>query len=256
MPCVNCTHCDRAPTDCTKCSGDYYLIPGDLSNFGSCVVSSGCPVGQYGAYQNNTCNDCDDACTVCFGEGPKNCTACQGTNFLIQEIYSCVAECPAGYWQNDTFKECQKCSDKCLECEQTDKNKCTKCRDGTFLLNQACVLAAVCQESNYFPNQTSDECTQCDLNCTKCYGPSYANCTECEASRFLDITSSSCLISCENTFYPDDSSGKRVCKKCYSPCFNCTSGGSVCYACETGFLLDKTNPSGSICVENSSQCGS
>jgi hypothetical protein len=63
-------------------------------------------------------------------------------------------------------------------------------------------------------------------------------CTKCSAGRYL--LGNTCLDTCPDNFYPNDSLG--TCVKCDSPCKTCKGSGKICTSCDSqtsSYLLFK-----------------
>ena len=91
-------------------------------------------------------------------------------------------------------------------------------------------------------------CTPCDVQCTKCSGPSYTECSACNTGFYLQPTSTSCLNTCPTGHWKDDTN--HICAECHFACSNCADGTDTqCSACNPGYFLQ-----GSTCTACHSAC--
>ena len=98
--CVTCTT-GASPTSCTACVEGRYL-------------------------ENNTCKLCwtsassPFSCITCSGESSNNCLSCIAGTFLYPNTGGqCLANCPEGYWENESTDTCSQCSNP-----ETDPSSC------------------------------------------------------------------------------------------------------------------------------------
>jgi hypothetical protein len=183
--CVNCVTCVRT-TDCNLCADSMCSACNDFS-IGTCTqciagatLNSGvcaCPSGQYKI--NNSCSSKD------YSACPASCSSCQVD-------VGCVG-CSSGYAKINGVcvgKAYAACDTNCLKCEASG---CTQCPIG------------------YSPR--AEKCSNCDVSCRTCSGPSNAEC-----------------LTCTDTGVTPD---KGVCKSCYSTCQACTGTSSTqCTVCK------------------------
>lgn len=94
-------------TQCTVCTGSYYLAIGSTKCVGTC------PGGQI-AGVNNNCLFCDVSCATCQ-TNQYTCTACNnGYYFLSGNPGVCVNSCPNGKYKGTTT--CTSCPGGCQLC--------------------------------------------------------------------------------------------------------------------------------------------
>ena len=75
---------------------------------------------------------------------------------------------------------------------------------------------------------TTNTCDACEGTCFECDGPDSDNCTKCNESRYLSVTS--CVTICPVGTFPDISS--NTCKNCDGSCYTCDEGNnSDCLSC-------------------------
>ena len=97
-----------------------------------------CSAGYYADSKTLLCIECNHNCKTCSGPNENQCSTCNSSAYLIKEIHSCIQNCPNYYYSNAQTKECIKCSDNCLQC-QNSKN-CIICDSKTKILNTICKM--------------------------------------------------------------------------------------------------------------------
>ncbi|KAL4503394.1 hypothetical protein ABPG72_001000 [Tetrahymena utriculariae] len=145
-------------------------------------------------------------------------------------------ECISGYYLKQ--KMCQKCSEKCLECDQ-DSNQCIKCNKQTYLINNKC------QEScplGYYQNQNEQTCDQCIQNCSACSAKN--TCDLCQDGYF-NSEQQICVKQCNQNLY-----GNPITKKCQLKC------SDQYFANKATMLCEKCDPNCLTCSESSTNCTS
>ena len=148
LPCpAGCTSCTSS-SQCLQCNSTYF------KQDSTCVAS--CPsIGYYTNYTGGYCNPCNEACTACNGNSIANCTVCKGSNVVLVDNFgvgSCVATCPAGYFQSATM--CNNCPSTCASC--TNSTTCHSCISGYFLLGSySCATSC---NSGDLVNPSSNTC--------------------------------------------------------------------------------------------------
>ena len=217
---------------CLKCS-DFCKI---------CQNSSICTDCYDGYFlDENKCKKCSDNCETC-SKGPEengnqNCISCnQNTSnkYLIndEKNHTCVEECPQSTYLDEENKTCEKCSDFCKKCENSEK--CLDCNDGYYL--------------------DDNKCKKCSDNCQTCSkGPQddgNQNCKTCNQEspyKYLinDESNHTCVENCPENTYLDEE--KKQCLKCSEFCEKCENG--KCLKCFDGYYLDDN-----ICKKCSDNC--
>ena len=118
--CLQCT--GTGAKQCTACYSGAYLY----SKNGQCLIS--CPAGYWKDTLLNTCQQCYNSnsssssfsCETCSGNSSNECLSCQTGTFLYPNTGGqCLANCPKGYWQDDTTKTCSQCFNP-----KTDPSSC------------------------------------------------------------------------------------------------------------------------------------
>ena len=259
--------CDECETEeygkCTKCRDGFQLIDG------TCPCSdSSCALCQNGFAGYNLCRLCkkgyynflyDCYCMI------NNCEQCSENG-----CYKCIA----GYFFNDTSRECEeeneenkfKCYDEhCEFCTSDEKGGCEYCLDGYIVKRGECYQLPIpdenntCPEGYYFSmNKCKEKCG--GINCTKAniniFGVIYYTCpsNKClvcvnnELQIFSECDNSeecSLMKGCLNCITSDEclicNQGYYLlggtCIKCIEGCSIC-SNNSTCEYCMSGYAID------------------
>ena len=187
LKCGTCTYSSVVGSAiCTSCAYNSFFQQSTYS------CQTLCNAKQYGNKGNNTCMSCDSSCNNCTGAGPSQCSTCNGTLLLVQNLTGsyCIVSCnPIGYTQSSTT--CLSCDLTCYTCNSTSNSDCTSCPNGTFLTKNYCLY--VCPPAT-FPNTTLSKCMSCDGSCTFCFGPTIDNCTGCITGMVL--YNFTCTLTC------------------------------------------------------------
>mmetsp|Transcript_3181 Transcript_3181/g.6009 ORF Transcript_3181/g.6009 Transcript_3181/m.6009 type:complete len:522 (-) Transcript_3181:222-1787(-) len=185
----------------------------------------------------------------------------------------CVRTCPSNYFLNWQY-ECLPCPAE-LNCETCNwasgppsqlpphsgdgGTRCISCAEGLYFNGPNCVTH--CDDDQWANKMV---CERCDAKCATCTGPGPFACQICNRTSqfpYLDMNNHTCLHSCGEGRYSDNSS---VCQTCKPSCATCRDGdgsclsctgpkkfmykGSCLNACPDGFPPDKTNE----CLKSSS----
>jgi proprotein convertase subtilisin/kexin type 5 len=104
--------------------------------------ASTCPDRQYiSIYFPNECQPCDPICELCERSSIR-CSKCIIGYYLHQETFSCVTECPDGFFKDNTTTPfnhyCTKCTPGCKTCNASGLNNCPICTnvimsDGSYV---------------------------------------------------------------------------------------------------------------------------
>lgn len=208
--CVDCViPCDRCVSDvsCSHCLAGYYLT---VNN--TCVADCG-----YGFYEreivvNAATNATDRNCTPCADPNCKSCTAngcteCSTSYYLYGIIQSnntngsCVADCPSGYYKDNTVTPlaCRQCTvNRCDRCNATH---CLRCSPPYALLMIGNVSSCVSVCPNDMIPVTSNNVTRCQncvTNCLRCNSEQW--CTKCDIGYYLLVTRTIVVNSSYNTY--------------------------------------------------------
>ena len=232
LPCTSlCSEC-LSNSLCTKCEKGAYIdettykclmCPSfcyDCKNFDFCVECS----SNYLQKSEGNCIPCMHDCKKC--ESEDICLICEAGSYL------------------DESKRCRKCSINCDSCNSYEI--CNECHIGYFLKEGYCIicseinclnceknLCTVCKAGFYLVKET-DLCMNCIQNCISCNN------------------SNSCL-SCSEGFYLDSETNN--CKNCIQNCLIC-SNSKDCLVCQNGFFLNEDNVSIKCrrCPNNCEEC--
>ncbi|XP_068190180.1 proprotein convertase subtilisin/kexin type 5 [Antennarius striatus] len=221
---------------CTSCREDRRL---DVH--GRCSPSAGrCSPHQY-ADRDGECHPCHKYCHRCSGPGKSLCLSCTQRHLLLNG--TCVAECPPGYYGDESGQKCEPCHPSCQSCIGKHQNECLACRAHLFREGKECV--ETCQHSHY-GNTDSGMCDRCDPSCGECASGEEDGCLSCALGLVYLRGEGRCLPSCPPGFYED--SAHRKCEPCHASCRTCSGKDSrSCDSCYPGYLL-----SGGACE---SRCG-
>lgn len=91
----NCQTCTGSITGCTSCKAGFFLQKG----VATCISSADCIADKtWGNPITRKCEDCNGACTFCFGPAATNCTECvKGSAYYLDVSKStCTLTCPDG----------------------------------------------------------------------------------------------------------------------------------------------------------------
>lgn len=126
--------------DIGYCFGCRSELQSLLVGTGECVT--GCPDGYYNAtYLNvSACRRCDFDCAAC---NATHCTKCQTfyERFLDQAEGTCVTECPARTYANDSTRICESCNATCYRCSGPLTTNCTACTSPRYLFGLECLTS-------------------------------------------------------------------------------------------------------------------
>lgn len=178
-----------------------------------------------------------------------------GTNYTVTEngvqvVEQCFTACPSGtYLRIEGGRECLNCRIGCSSC--VSYSNCTSCSSGYNLINGYCS-----QSCPAFTFQLSSGfCMNCPDQCLSCKSLVY--CTACKPNYYLYVSStymtSTCVSTCPNTYYGDQSGW---CLRCPSTCVTCYNATS-CTACAAGYSFTNgacSNSSGNNCIANCVSC--
>jgi len=268
---TNCTSCTGGyyltSNQCeTTCPDGYYADPSTntcLICNAACLTCNemfainclSCSPGF--VLMSGQCLACDTSCTTCSGIGNTDCITCNGSLYYQQG--SCVGTCGKDYYiMTSPMKQCIKCPTTCLTCVSTDVQQCLTCATNCYftLINNAtstgsCLYLTCpanlkmdvttmtcvqnCDSGEYY-DANYNQCKVCNSLCTTCTGPYSNNCTSCNSSYFLYLTS--CLTSCPPGRFTNYVT--NTCDQCTANCDACDNS-SVCNSCAVGYFLVVSN---------------
>ncbi|XP_068609494.1 proprotein convertase subtilisin/kexin type 5 [Brachionichthys hirsutus] len=209
---------------CTSCREDRRL-----EGHGRC---SPCSPRQY-ADRDGECHPCHKSCRTCSGPGSgpgrSLCLSCNQRHRLLDG--TCVAECPSGYYGDESGQTCEPCHPSCQSCIGKHGNECLACKSHLFREGKGCV--ETCQHSHY-GNTDSRVCDRCDPSCSECTGGGEDGCLSCAPGLVYLRGKGRCLLSCPRGFYDDSAHGR--CELCHASCRTCSGKDSrSCDSCYPGY---------------------
>ncbi|XP_036973955.1 proprotein convertase subtilisin/kexin type 5 isoform X3 [Acanthopagrus latus] len=233
-PLGSCTDCDAScltcsgphAGSCTSCRDDQ-----KLDGHAHCQPSANkCSPRQY-ADRDGECHPCHKYCHGCSGPGKSHCLSCNQRHLLLNG--TCVAECPAGYYQDESGQKCEPCHPSCQSCVGGHSHECLACKTHLFREGKECV--ETCQHSHY-GNTASRTCEKCDPSCGECIGGGEDSCLSCPPGLIYLRKEGRCLPSCPQGSYHD--AAHRTCEPCHASCRACSGEDSQsCDSCFPGYLL-------------------
>uniref|UniRef100_A0ABI7WMU4 PLAC domain-containing protein n=3 Tax=Felinae TaxID=338152 RepID=A0ABI7WMU4_FELCA len=229
--------CDGPNAD--QCLNCVHFSLGSAKTSRKCVNT--CPPGYFGDTAARRCRRCYKGCETCSGRSPTQCLSCRRGFYHHQEMNTCVTFCPAGFYADESQKNCLKCHPSCRKCVD-EPEKCTVCKEGFSFARGSCIPD--CEPGTYFDSELI-KCGECHHSCQTCVGPSREECIHCAANfHFQDWK---CVPACGEGFYPEEMPGlpHKVCRRCDESCLSCEGSSRNCSRCKTGFTL-----LGTTCITN------
>ncbi|XP_043777515.1 proprotein convertase subtilisin/kexin type 6 isoform X3 [Cervus elaphus] len=229
--------CDGPGAD--QCLNCVHFSLGSVKTSRKCV--SACPLGYFGDTAARRCRRCHKGCETCSGRGSTQCLTCRRGFYHHQEVNSCVTLCPAGFYADESQKNCLKCHPSCKKCID-EPEKCTVCKEGFSLARGSCIPD--CEPGTYFDSELI-RCGECHHTCRTCVGPSREECIHCAPGfHFQDWR---CVPACGEGFYAEDMPGlpHKVCRRCDESCLSCEGSSRNCSRCKVGFTQ-----LGTSCITN------
>ncbi|KAL4462642.1 hypothetical protein ABPG74_000472 [Tetrahymena malaccensis] len=143
---------------------------------------------------------CDQSCMTCNNEGPENCLKCNFGFYRYENNY-CQNTCDTqnGYYiYQDTQLFCNKCDQRCLSCNGSGYQNCSKCKSPYYLFKNYCLETC---PNGYIKDDQNSLCTECDKNtpcincsvqnCQMCFSPSTNVCNSC--SNTMQLKNNQCV---------------------------------------------------------------
>lgn len=164
---------------CQTCKVGYYLFKtGNLFEYFSNVTPVQAPK------EITICGKCHPSCSECIDYSPYSCTMCNAPQVLF--LKTCVDECPRGFTA-DAQRICQAntCSLEQYAFSGGPPNCLEKCPE------------------NYFADNSTLTCIQCNTACTSCWGPTGTDCRTCDESSGQYAFGDGNCQSCAGSTYPD-----------------------------------------------------
>ncbi|XP_069898770.1 proprotein convertase subtilisin/kexin type 6 [Dipodomys merriami] len=229
--------CDGPNAD--QCLNCVHFSLGNSKTGRKCV--SECPLGYFGDPAARRCRRCHRGCDTCSGRSQTQCLSCRRGFYYHQETNTCVTQCPAGFYADESQKNCLKCHPSCKKC--VDKPElCTDCKEGFSLARGSCIPN--CEPGTYFDSELI-RCGPCHQTCRTCVGPSREECIHCAQNLYFQDWK--CVPDCGEGFYAEETPGvpHRVCQRCEENCASCKDSSRNCSRCKAGFTQ-----LGSSCITN------
>jgi len=250
----SCATCQGVSTNCTSCTSANVVI---LLYFFNSTCVSVCPNNTYPSSLNplnNTCSNCSQYCSVCFGPSLSNCTVCQNYTSVtpvVTIIYykdlnsnTCNYTCPNGQYINKSLPNvCNYCNNTCFICTST-ANTCLACVSGYFLYSPTTNCYVTCP-AGYFGNTTTVlvngvktmRCSACNQICFTCINSTSSDCLSCHNITSAGITTMYFKNSANNTCIKTCPAGyvenilTNNCDPCQQGCAECEFNASYCTQC-------------------------
>ncbi|KAL4477454.1 hypothetical protein ABPG74_002604 [Tetrahymena malaccensis] len=225
--CLTCH--DSSSTSCITCPKGRY--------FSQNTCLSRCPEGTYPDDVNSQCILCHPTCASCEGDLYNQCTRCKLGKYLQDK--KCSEKCKDGYFPNKltdsqldlASNSCQKCDKSCKTCIGVNNNQCTKCKEGTYLLNNSCVYSC---PDGYVISLDKAQCLICHSTCSTCHPGNLDYCLTCLEGWYKHANR--CLKECPDGTFPSSKSEEKIngliheiliCKNCIKNCKTCTGPSDV-----------------------------
>ena len=257
--CVKCLDLIGA---CEQCHKDYTFL-----SIKDRFCKKQCGEDEYwSGRQANVCRKCKSltnnrGCSTCEDISGK-CTNCEQDFTLNQATGACTKQCKDSQYlrdQDSTF--CDECSqvngnNQCRSCEDFT-GSCLRCNTGFEFDKGSTFCRKSCKEDEYWEGRLTNRCAPCSSNtphCLRCRDLDGV-CTSCVPKYKLNPATSLCDRVClEGTFKVQGRPGKAItCRECSEvstsgkACVACSSDGTVCLKCLTGYKLNKINFCQKVC---------
>ena len=216
-----CIQCETNTINCTKCEFPKILY------VNKCVEI--CP--DFFFSDGGSCNPCEGDCKTC--QDASECQVCSEGTYMFKS--DCYNPCPEYTYPKESTKTCEYCTDseKCVTCNSSNPDVCTKCSSGILYLGK-CIDK--CPPETFY-NETSKTCEPCESNCELC--SSGETCNKCKNGHFL--YNNDCVEKCP-VGHVDVG---NVCKPCATNCATCSASNlEKCTTCLGDLVLyqDKCIP--------------
>ncbi|KAL4470429.1 hypothetical protein ABPG74_012040 [Tetrahymena malaccensis] len=216
----NCQTCNgKEVNSCLTCRQGFYKDENDAGKCIFCDTENGFFIsGEY-------CKKCHPTCKKCSNSSSeKNCTACDGGDKLLHSDNTCQkCDTQNGFYiqenSNISLRKCLNCHIDCLTCEDSNQNKCLKCKE----------------EHTFFDE--NHICRKCHHDCDQCLGPDQNQCSKCLTPKKYLSTDNNICSTCKQNEYNDG----IKCNKCSPNCNKCDNY-AICQDCgnDTHIKNDKS----------------
>ena len=216
IPCIsNCKNC--SDPNCDACEDGYFFD----SVSGTCVLLPVCDDGYYVDPETGDCVPNPPPCPAdtTFDAATGNCIpnppVCQDGFVII-----------AG--------ECVPCDSTCATCFDVNSDNCLSCNDPLVFNPAINTCDKPCDTDNGFVS-IDGVCTPCDKSCSKCFGPSYLDCSNCTDG--LEFVDGVCVPPCDTNASMVLVDGN--CLPCHPTCLTCSGISSdECITCPDNYTLE------------------
>ena len=132
--------------------------------------------------------------------------------------------------KNGTVAMCLRCAPRCLECDESNFQVCSKCINGSFLSGTSCLA---CNQS----------CSTCSVNATNCLvcppGQLFSTvlriCANCTVTNCQNCSTLAVCAVCRPGFVVTSTG---TCRQCSTACSRCNASKiTQCLGCEKGSQL-------------------
>uniref|UniRef100_A0A3B3CUP6 R-spondin Fu-CRD domain-containing protein n=1 Tax=Oryzias melastigma TaxID=30732 RepID=A0A3B3CUP6_ORYME len=228
QPCHHSCHTCHGPSS-AEC--DICLAHGCKTLEQGCIIAHCLISGKL-----RECRKCNTTCSTCFGQEGQYCSSCS-KGYYLDQVGSCVRQCPSGSYLNPDRQQCVDCSSNCEECVDTMDNciSCSKDSNKPFLHLGRCWSS--CPDG--FFEGPDGTCEACDSSCLTC-DEIKSQCLSCPEGHFLD-SDGSCVTACPAGTYnaKQEADGQELgfCLSCDRACSTCTAASPRdCLTCSSGYL--------------------
>ncbi|XP_006812277.1 proprotein convertase subtilisin/kexin type 5-like, partial [Saccoglossus kowalevskii] len=237
----SCWECEGpAASQCTECNFHFFFDEDTKT------CRSNCPTGMFEI--GVQCMPCHESCSTCDGDTEIDCLSCELP--LYHKDYSCLTECPDGYYgdrvedvDGKDVQECRRCHYNCKTCQGPMDDDCTSCQEHLVWNRHSC--RTDCGPGFFV---SDGKCERCDMSCEKCSGSTKSECLSCADGKVLER--GECKDKCESNYYYEN----NECIQCHPSCEKCTGPGpqdcskcslnaqlveNVCYPrCQAGYYYN------------------
>ena len=170
---------------------------------------------------------CNRECKDCSNLSRTDCISCEKDKVLLNG--ECLEQCPYGFYPKGN--KCLPCPYPCAACDSF--LDCTACYLNHYLVTGECKKFMKCLDGYYMDEGI---CKPCSKACLSCYGPSQAQCFECNSLEGYRWYNGECIsiVCIEGMYLKTD-----ICVLCNSYCKSCENSYH-CIECEDNFISSTT----------------
>jgi len=213
--CFECHHACKecsghADNDCVSCNDGYFFEDGRCVE--ECGKNTEIIDGQCTSTPEN--GNCKSPCLTC-SKSLTWCLSCR-PHLLADVVNSVdgtcvdgsVGSCDPGFFVDADTSSCQKCSEKCKECELTS-DSCFECWDHfpDTTLDWATYKCTTGCSSNTIYDVVSNTCEVCNPVCLTCSETDPSHCLSCsktDGGQQLYLQDNECVIECKKPYGEDE----------------------------------------------------